>query len=273
MMSSSVSFSVLMAVYKNDNPILFELALASVFSNTLVPNEIVLVQDGPVGCDIKGVIDCYMHRKGFKHVELHENKGLACALNFGLQHIENPYVFRADSDDINLPHRFEKQIQFLISGYDLVGGSIMEMDELGNPIAIRKLPESQDEIGKFMPRRNPFNHMTVAFRLSSVVSIGGYPNIFLKEDYALWASMFLNGAKMINLDEVLVHATAGPAMYKRRGGLKYVRSEVDLQLFLIKKELQTVTGAVIYGSLRSLIFILPGFLRGFIYERYLRNRI
>lgn len=272
-MQSSDKFSVLMAVYHKDDPKLLRRALESVYANTLQPAALVLVQDGHVDEDLSCVISDYQQRLNFRLVKLPSNKGLAHALNVGISYIVTPYIFRADADDYNLPNRFEKQILFLNSGYDLVGGSIMEVDTTGNPIAVRCVPISQDQIRGYISKRNPFNHMTVAYRRSVVVEVGGYPDIFLKEDYALWASMLSNGASMINLDEVLVRATAGSEMYKRRGGIKYVRSEIDIQKFLIKHGLQSVSGAIFIGLSRSLVFLMPAFLRGFVYEKFLRKSI
>lgn len=264
-------FSVLMAVYHKDDPALFRKALASVYDNTLKPAKLVLVQDGAVGKDLLEVIREYETRSDFFLIKLPYNKGLSNALNTGLQSITTPFVFRADADDYNLPYRFEKQILLLHSGYDLVGSAIKEINQLGEPIAIRNTPISQEEIRRFISKRNPFNHMSVAYRRSTVIDSGGYPDIFLKEDYALWASMLSKGARMINLGEVLVHATAGVEMYKRRGGLQYVYSEIILQKFLIKAGLQSVLGAIFIGFSRSLIFLMPSVLRGFIYERFLRK--
>jgi glycosyltransferase involved in cell wall biosynthesis len=266
-------FSILMAVYHKDDPSLFRVALESVYNNKLQPASVVVVQDGPVGKALSNVISEYKLRQSFRLIELPVNKGLANALNTGLLHIATPFVLRADADDYNLPDRFEKQISMLESGYDLVGGAIMEVDKTGKSIAIRSVPTSQDEIRRFISKRNPFNHMTVAYRRSAVTDLGGYPDIFLKEDYALWASMLSNGAKMINLDDVLVNATAGSEMYKRRGGVKYVRSEIDMQTFLIKKGLQSALGAIFIGVSRSMVFLMPAFLRGFIYEKFLRKSV
>jgi glycosyltransferase involved in cell wall biosynthesis len=270
-MNTCCSFSVLMAVYYKDDPGLLRMAIDSIFANKLKPTTLVLVQDGPVGRDLSGLISRYQERQDFFLIKLPNNKGLANALNVGLKHITTPFVFRADADDYNLPDRFEKQIGLLKSGYDLVGGVIREIDRIGNSLAIRTVPTSQNQIRQLMSKRCPFNHMTVAYRRSVVVELGGYPDIFLKEDYALWALMFSSGAKMTNIDEILVNATAGPDMYKRRGGIKYVYSEIHMQKFLIKLGLQSSLGAIFIGLSRSMVFLMPVFLRAFIYEKFLRK--
>ena len=42
-------------------------------------------------------------------------KGIAFALNYGLNLVKTKYVARMDSDDISHPTRFEKQLHFLVS--------------------------------------------------------------------------------------------------------------------------------------------------------------
>lgn len=264
-------FTVLMAVYEKDQPRLLRMALDSVYANTLKPDAFVLVQDGPVGEELTAVISEFAAKPDFTLVKLPLNRGLAYALNTGLQLIKTPYVFRADADDYNLPNRFAKQISTLNSGYDLVGALIMEVDKEGEAIAIRSVPTCHHDIRGFISRRNPFNHMTVAFRHSKVMDAGGYPDIFLKEDYGLWAILVSSGAKVANLNEVLVNATAGSEMYKRRGGLNYVKSEIQIQFFLVARGLQSPFGAIVIGLLRSFVFLMPAVLRGFVYEKFLRK--
>jgi glycosyltransferase involved in cell wall biosynthesis len=272
-MSAHTDFSVLMAVYAKDNCDLFERAINSVYQNTITPKEFILVQDGPVDCKLSEVINRFKEVAGFKHLRLESNQGLARALNFGLEHASCEFIFRADADDYNLNNRFEKQIALLAIGFDLVGSNILEVSESGAPIAIRRVPQSQVEINKSIAIRNPFNHMTVAFRYDFVKRIGYYPKIYLREDYALWALMLSRGAKVCNISDVLVYATAGMNMYKRRGGLSYVAGEIEMQNFLIKSQLQTFLKACLIGFCRSIIFLLPSSIRGLIYKHLLRQSV
>lgn len=265
------NFCVLMAVYWRDDPELLDIALQSVYDNTVRPEEVILVQDGEVGEEISAVVRKFVGLYGLRVLALSVNSGLAKALNFGLKYVSHDFVFRADADDYNMPNRFAMQLPLLQAGYDLVGGSIVEVDRDGNEIALRVPPRSELDIRCFLPKRNPFNHMTVAFRRSAVGD--GYPDIHLKEDYALWATMIAGGTKAINMSDVLVRATAGRDMYRRRGGLRYVRSELDMQRLLVSLKLQSLLMAAVVGSARSAVFLLPSAIRGFIYERFLRNRI
>ena len=115
--------------------------------------------------------------------------------------------------------------------------------------------------------------MSVAYRKSSVLSCGGYPNIYLKEDYALWVLMLQSGFCAVNLPSILVHATAGLDMYKRRGGMKYVYSEYLIQQHLVNCGVKSWPKALIHGLIRSLVFIFPSFIRGVIYKNFLRSSL
>lgn len=270
--SQQLKFSVLMAVYFKDNPCLFANALNSICLQTELPDEVVLVEDGPLTSELSALIDSFRTKLNIVSVKLSENKGLAVALNAGLKVVSNDIVYRADSDDVNRPDRFEKQLKFFLDDYDLVGGAIQEIDEAGVPIAVRSLPTDDVDIRKFLKFRNPFNHMSVAFRKDVVLACGGYPNIYLKEDYALWAKMLNYNARALNLKDVLVDATAGNGMYRRRGGWRYCLSEIELQKHLLRCGVKNLFEAVFTGVIRSSVFLVPAYLRGFIYERFLRNK-
>lgn len=266
-----MQFSVLMATYIKDDSLLLAKALKSIDDQTIRSSELVLVENGPLTQDLYSVIEDYRESLNIISVKLTKNFGLAIALNRGLEVVRNNIVFRADSDDVNLTFRFEKQLEKFAEGYELVGGVIREVDKNGAHIGIRTVPFIDQDIIKFSKNRNPFNHMTVAFLRDSVVNAGGYPNFYLKEDYALWATLLAKGIKAVNINEVLVDATAGREMYRRRGGLGYVRSEFDMQRHLIDCGLKTKLEAFFLGLPRMLVFLLPPSMRGFIYERLIRT--
>jgi glycosyltransferase involved in cell wall biosynthesis len=264
-----------MAVYRRDDPRLFERAVESVLANTLQPDDFVLVVDGPVPDTIEHVLRRLEHRGVLRTHRLPGNVGLARALNAGLEHVGTEWVARADADDINLPDRFERQaLAIAASGgrLDLVGGAIIEVDRTGEPLAVREVPASEEDIARRMRTRNPFNHMTVAYRTAMVKRVGGYPVIDLKEDYALWAAMLASGARCANLADVLVHATTGREMYRRRGGLRHARSEVGLQVHLHRHGHKGLLSAVGCGTARAAVSCLPAGARGWMYERLLRRK-
>jgi glycosyltransferase involved in cell wall biosynthesis len=270
-MNSPKDFSVLMAVYKKDDPRLLGSALDSIFANSLQPSALVLVADGELTDELLLVIQQYSVDSRLQLLQLPVNVGLAEALNAGLQKIRTTYTVRADADDVNHRNRFEQLIAKLQQGFDLVGSSIKEVDKSGQFVAVRRCPASESEICQFIRKRNPFNHMAVAFRTEVVLAAGGYPSIHLKEDYALWASLVSRNCRVCNLETVLVDATAGTEMFQRRGGLRYALAEIDLQRHLVRCGLKSIFSAMVDGIMRSAIFLAPNTIREFIYLRYLRG--
>lgn len=266
--------TVLMAVYKNDDVSLLERAVDSVYANTLQPDDFILVVDGPVPQEMLAMITILESKYPIRLLKIPENLGLAKALNAGLKLVSTEWVLRADADDFNLPDRFSLQADAIAASnhtVDLIGAAIQEVDNYGNKLAIRKTVETQDEIYHYAAYRNPFNHMTVAYRTELVRRCGGYPDIYLKEDYALWATMISSGARVMNLPEILVLATTGKEMYKRRGGLRYAVAEIALQRHLVSARLKSVPAALFQGLIRSFVFLLPPSIRGILYRKLLRS--
>jgi glycosyltransferase involved in cell wall biosynthesis len=267
-------FTVLMSVYMNDDVNLFKNAVESVFENTLLPDKFVLVVDGPVPDKLENSIKIFEKRYSMHVLRLHKNVGLAFALNEGLKIVETSWVARADADDLNMPFRFLLQATAIHksgNSLDIVGGAIQEVESTGKNLRVRRTVEKHEEIIAFAAYRNPFNHMTVVFRTDFVKKIGGYPNIYLKEDYALWATMLSSGAKALNLNDVLVIANAGEGLYRRRGGLRYSFSEIKLQKHLVRLGLKNITSAIVHCFVRVGVFLMPAQIRGWIYEKILRS--
>jgi glycosyltransferase involved in cell wall biosynthesis len=269
-------FTVLMALYGGDRADFFETAVHSVFSNTLVPNQFLIVVDGPISASLKAVIvNLQISYPLIEFIYLPENKGLANALNTGLTYAKFEWIVRADADDINLPERFSTLAKACLDhpNIQLVGSSILELDEQGHALAIRELPSTEDAIRQFAKTRNPFNHMTVAFRLEAALACGGYPPIFLKEDYGLWCHFLAKSCQVMNVNTILVHASAGMSMFKRRGGWRYAKSEWQMQKVLVECGLKSSWRAFFDGVLRAGFFLIPSTIRGYIYLHFLRKSI
>ena len=151
-------FSVLMAVYKKEQPLFFKEALRSVFEQSLIPNEVVLVKDGPLTEELEQIIvDFSSKNEQLKVITLEKNQGLGEALRIGLNSCSFDLVARMDSDDICKPYRFEKQIAFLKEHKEItiVGSWIEEFSDCKEEIeAIRELPQEDKQLKIFMKWRN-----------------------------------------------------------------------------------------------------------------------
>lgn len=231
-----MEFSVCMSVYHGDNAIHFRQSLESIYNQSLPPNEVVLVVDGPVGCDIDRVINDYRHLSiPFREIRLEHNSGHAIARQKGLDNAQYKYVAIMDSDDIATHDRFEKQISFINQhlDVDVIGGQIEEfIDNSNNIVGKRIVPLCDDEIKQYLKKRCPMNFVTVMFRKDSVQKVGGFIDWYCEEDYYLWVRMALQGMTFVNLPDNLVNVRVGEDMYQRRGGIKYFKSEVKLQKYM-----------------------------------------
>lgn len=266
-------FSVLMSVYAKESPLFLEKSLQSIACNSLQPNEIVLVEDGPLTQELSSVIDAYRDVLNIVSVRLNENVGLGRALNTGLQYCSHELVARCDSDDINRTYRFSSQVRYLQDHPEIavLSGWVEEFSiNPGDQSRIRKVPAGA-EILTYSRKRNPFNHPAVMFRKSSVLACGGYQHDPLYEDYALWVRIIHGGVRCDNLQEVMVDMRVGSGLYDRRGGWSYAKNEI-----LIQSKFYKIGFLSLFQFISNLLFrvpirLMPAILRRFFYINFLRR--
>lgn len=273
-----IKFSVIISIYHNDKTEYVANALDSVtMAQTIKPNEVVLVVDGPVADDLKKLIlekekaspDLY------NVIWLPENKGLGNALRVGVNNAKYELLARMDSDDISVPDRFAKQIAFMEQHpeCDIVGGQIYEfIDSESNIVGKREVPCSHSDITAWMKKRCPFNHMSVMFRRSRILEVGNYLDWHYNEDYYLWIRMAEAGYQFANLPDTLVNVRVGKEMYQRRGGWKYFQSEKGLQDYMLKHKMISLHRYCYNVFGRFIIQVaMPNRLRGFIFQKLFRK--
>jgi len=228
-----MKFSVLLSLYFKESPDFLHQSLDSIFAQTLPPDEVVLVEDGPLPYELHEVVNAYKNRhKEIKVVALEKNGGLGRALSEGLKHCSFDLVARMDTDDVSKPWRFEKQVAFMETNLDIAvcGAWIDEFEgDVNNVRSTRKLPQWNDDIYEFGKKRNPMNHPVVMFRKSAVEVVGGYQPMPLFEDYYLWVRMLQHGCKFHNIQESLLDFRSCSDVFKRRGGMKYAWTEIVFQ--------------------------------------------
>ena len=269
-----IKFSVLMSVYKNDFPEYVDKAINSVLAQTLLPNQFVIMVDGPISNKLNQCLKEYEKNDLFDIYYRKENKGLGITLNEGLLKCKYDYVARMDADDESMPDRFEKQIDFLRNHLeiDCVGSNMLEYDEnMNHIVSQKKVPETSEEIYQYLKKRNPMNHPTVIYKKEKVLEVNSYEDYPFFEDYYLWAKMISHGSKFYNIQENLYKFRAGSSMIKRRGGKKYLASIKKLERGLLCLGIINKRIYVSNISKRYFIALLPSSLRGVIYKVVLRK--
>ena len=268
-----------MSVYKSDNAVFFSRALDSITeSQTVIPNEIVLVVDGPVSKEINDVIGKYTKKYGiFKVIRLKKNVGLGRALKVAIENSTYDLIARMDSDDISVPTRFEEQLRYfeLNPETDVLGGDITEfIGEENNIVGKRVVPLTNDSIREFMKERCGMNHVSVMYKKEAVKQAGGYQDLFWNEDYYLWIRMWLNNAVFANIGSALVNVRVGEDMYRRRGGSKYFKSEKKLQDYMLKYGMISYPLYIKNIAKRLVIQkLMPSNIRGFIFRIFAREKV
>lgn len=254
------NFSVLMSLYHAELPEYLDVCLNSLMKQTCLANEIVIVFDGPLTQELYSVIENWSERLPISVVKLEKNVGLGRALNIGLSHCSYELVARMDTDDIALPARFEKQLELFASDpeLDICGSSINEFHYTPEVIESSRVPPlKHEDILSRCATKNPFNHMTVMYKKTSVVRSGSYQDLPWMEDWYLWLRMLSRGCKGKNIAESLVLARSGLAMMARRSGIKYIRSEWELTRRKVALGFTSWPRAIVIFLGRSIPRILP----------------
>lgn len=305
-----LKFSVIMSIYKSDQPELVRVALDSLLQQTLLPNEIVIVADGPVPAELEQEIESFKFRvsklrttpnpsfaKGgdlvpedgkesletrnqkpetiVTYLPQEKNGGLGEAMRIAAEAAKYDYLARMDSDDICLPDRFEKQMKCFEEDPELslVGGMITEFDgEPENIIAKRILPLEDAEIKKMMRGRCAVNHVTVIFKKADLMKSGNYQPFWKQEDHYLWARMMEHGCKFRNIPDVVVNVRSGKDQIARRGGLRFYKSVVRVFWYMYRHGLISFGYFLYICTVRGIVQVLmPNRLRTWVYLHLLRK--
>lgn len=278
-MENKIKFSVLMSVYKNDNPIHLKEAIESIYNKqTLKPNQIVIVEDGPLTEELMLVLDEFKqeYEDIFDLIKLKENVGLGRALQEGIKYCKYEYIARMDSDDISCNDRFLRQIEYIAKypEIDVLGTHISEFKEniIENEIRVRKVPLENDEIKRMSKKRNPMNHVSVILKKQSVLECGGYNSINLLEDYYLWIKLLSKGKLLKNLDESLVYVRTGNGFNHRRSDKSRIIGWKKIQKILLENKMINIFEAILNMIYIFIFTNLPNSIKDILYEKILRKR-
>lgn len=271
-------YSVLMSVYGGERSEYLHAALMSIVNQTLAPDEIILVCDGPLTEQLEVTIKCF---EGYLTlVRLTENRGLGNALAEGIIHCRNEWIARMDSDDIAVRDRCERQLLYIekYSAIDVLSGALSEfsgdaltVEEAAQHILSHKrLPVTHQDIGEYIKFRNPINHPCAMFRKSKVLEAGNYQPCMLFEDYDLWVRMYQKHCIFANLDVPILYMRVNN-MHRRRGGLRYGKAIACFWTRMYQRGMISFSQYLITMISRMVVSLMPNQIRKLIYDKKLRN--
>lgn len=198
-----ISVSILMPVYNGKAHL--EDAINSILKQTYRNFELIAIDDASSDGSLS-ILERYAKKDSrFKVVINNKNIGLTRSLIKAIDMAQGQYLARQDADDISLPQRLEKQVDFLENNTSCsaVGTSAKVIDEHGNILKKAWVPKSWASIQQILKFGNCFLHGSMMIRKEDYIKAGGYRAAFsVGQDYDLWLRISGIG-KLRNLKESL----------------------------------------------------------------------
>ncbi len=199
--------SVIMPVY-NGERFLAE-AIDSILAQTYTDFELLIVDDGSQDSSPE-IARSYQERdKRIRVIQLERNMGSADARNQGIAEANGDFIATMDCDDVSLPERFQKQVDFLQSNPEIgvLGACCRVVNEDKTTELFEFIvPETHALIALNLWIGASFAHSTVMFRRDVLAAVGGYePGRWAGDDSELFLRLLVKTENMFaNLTEILV---------------------------------------------------------------------
>ena len=273
-----MTLSVIISVYQTEKPKYFEEALKSVWDDqTRKPEQIVLVEDGPLTEGLYNVVNAWKEKLGdaFCVCQNETNLGLTKSLNIALDHVTSDLVARMDSDDRSDAMRFERQEAYLEShpDVDIVGGALQEFDETHECLNIRQYPQTHEEVKKYIMKACPLAHPSVMMRMKIFHDGLCYDERYrMSQDIQLWFDAILKGYHIGNIPEVVLYFRRAGDVFKRRSRVK-AKNEFKIYMNGIYRMHGLWTTAYHYPIARYIFRNLPTPIVKWIYGSRLRTKV
>lgn len=270
------NYSVLMSLYVKEKPEYLQAAVDSMLNQTVAPNEIVIVEDGPLNEELSAALDAFeaAYPHLFVRVKNPVNLGLGLALNEGLRACRNELVARMDTDDISKPERCEKQLRVFEKKPELsiVGAFVDEFYATPDQVvSTRVVPETHEAIYEFAKRRSAFNHPAVMYRKSHVLQNGGYANLRRNQDVDLFGRMLFAGCRAENVGEALLFFRSNDDLAKRRKSWENTKSYIDTVKRFWKMGYSSFGDYAIVALAQTGMYLMPVKLQHWVYKKFLRK--
>jgi glycosyltransferase involved in cell wall biosynthesis len=241
--------SVAMPVY-NGEKFLSE-AVLSVLNQSFKNFEFIIIDDGSTDRSLE-LLRYYEKRDSRIKLISRENKNVAATLNEIILMSRGKWIARMDQDDICLPNRFEKQLEWLnYTKADICGSWVKRF---GAEDRVVKMRESHKEIELEMLFCSPFAHPSVLINKKVFDKISYNEGKWQAEDYDFWVSAFEFNFKMTNIPEILLYYRVHSAQIsvKEKSSQKDLGVQIQKRywkLFLVRKK---INNAGIFNALEEI---------------------
>ena len=271
-----MTISVLMSTYAQTESEYLCQSFESIWKKqTLRPNQIVLVEDGPIGLEQEKLVEKWKEELGEKLVvcKCPNNQGLTKALNLGLQYVTSDLIARVDCDDVSAPERFRLQHDFLEQHpeIDILGGAMQEFSATNPCICVRQYPQTDEQVRKYILKASPLSHPSVMMRTKMFRNGLKYDERFrTSQDIALWYDALLAGYRISNLSDIILYFRRSDNVMKRRARKKG-KNEFLIYVNGIYRMKGLFTFYYFYPLMRFFIRLLPIGMISWFYNSKLRK--
>ena len=194
--------SVLTPIY-NTNPVHLREMIESILNQTFTDFEFLILNDSPNNTEIEEIVASYKDKR-IKYAKNEQNMGITPSRNRLLKMARGEYIAIFDHDDISMPERLEKQVEYLDKNPH-VGVVSGWLQFFGTDDTLLKNPEHDTDI-KICLTNNCYVAHTAAMIRKSVLADNNieYEEYYTPaEDYRLWARL-MDVTHFHNLQTVLV---------------------------------------------------------------------
>jgi GT2 family glycosyltransferase len=204
--------SVLMSVYNSARYL--PQAVESILRQTFRDFEFIIIDDGSTDGS-RETVERYAASDARIRLTSRANTGLTRALNEGLSQCRGEFVARMDGDDIALPTRFARQVEYLREHPECVcvGSRVLYINPFDLPISGSETSSTSDHATDHddIDRRllegkgGSIVHPAAMMRRDAMLRVGGYREQYNNsEDLDLFLRLAEVG-RLANLPEVLLH--------------------------------------------------------------------
>jgi len=177
-------------------------AVESILRQTCDDFELIAIDDGSKDHSLE-ILKKYASADRRIKIISREHRGLVASLNQGVESARGQWIARMDADDIALPQRFERQLQWLEkTGADICGSWVKLFGTADRRVI--KQPQTDEAIKMKMIFCAPLTHPAVMMKTEMVRQLRYDQNWEKCEDYDLWERATREGRRMINVPEILL---------------------------------------------------------------------
>lgn len=257
--------SIIMGIYNCENTL--DEAIQSLLDQTNQQWKLIMCDDGSKDNTYKKAENYAEQYENIILIQNDKNMGLNYTLNHCLEYVDTEYVARMDADDISLPTRLEKEINFLDNHqeYAIVSTPMIYFDENGD---FRTGKGNGEAIKSDFIKGTPFCHAPCMVRSEAYIKVKGYTiaeKLLRVEDYHLWYKMYLNGYRGYNLKEPL-YKMRDDRNAKNRRKYKYRINEAYVKYLIVRDfNLSKINYIKVLKPL--IVGLLPTFLYDFLHKK------